>query len=155
MNIRNRPNTPDDESNITTVIAAGSKHVGKFSGAGNYVVYGEVEGDCDIQGRLTLENNAIWKGTIQAEELIIAGCAEGDVIANSRIRVDDTAEVKGNLTGAIIQVAEGASIQGGINVRKDSNERDNFSEKNQHIYNQESGRTEVLEFSEKRQPEQF
>lgn len=105
-----------DESTITTVIASGSKHVGKFSGAGNYVVFGEVEGDCDITGHLTLENGACWNGTIHAEELVISGDAEGDVQAANKITVTDTARVKGNLTGAIIEVAEGAVIQGSVSI---------------------------------------
>jgi cytoskeletal protein CcmA (bactofilin family) len=106
----------------TTVIAAGSKHIGKFSGAGNYIVHGEVEGDCDISGHLTLEDNAIWKGTIQAENLVIAGEAEGDVIAKTKIKVTETARIKGNLTGAIIEVAEGATIQGSINIKNGEKE---------------------------------
>ncbi len=112
------------EASTTTIIAAGSKHVGKFSGSGNYIVYGEVEGDCDISGHLTLEDSAIWKGTIQAEDLVIAGSAEGDVIAKSKIKVTDTARVKGNLTGSIIEVAEGAAIQGGINIQVDASVRE-------------------------------
>lgn len=110
------------ESPSTTIIAAGSKHVGKFTGAGNYIVHGQVEGDCDITGHLTLEDNAIWKGTIQAENLIIAGEAEGDVIAKTKIKVTETARIKGNLTGAIIEVAEGAAIQGSINIQNGDKE---------------------------------
>lgn len=103
----------------TTIIAAGSKHIGKFSGAGNYIVHGQVEGDCDITGHLTLEDNAVWKGIIQAENLVIAGEAEGEVIAKTKIKVTETARIKGNLTGAIIEVAEGATIQGSINIMND------------------------------------
>lgn len=111
-----RKEKPAVDQSLTTVIAAGSKHVGTFSGSGNYIVYGEVEGDCDINGHLTLEDSAVWRGTVQADELIIAGTAEGDVIAKNKIKVTDTARVKGNLTGSIIEVAEGAAIQGGINI---------------------------------------
>ncbi len=120
MTWRNKDAGPES-GNATTVIAAGSKHVGKFSGGGNYVVFGEVEGDCDISGHLTLEDSAVWKGTIQAEDLVIAGEAEGDVIAKAKIKVADTARVKGNLTGAIIEVAEGATIQGSINIKNGAN----------------------------------
>ena len=116
MNWKKDTQMSSDESTITTVIASGSKHVGKFSGAGNYVVFGEVEGDCDITGHLTLENGACWNGTIQADELVISGDAEGDVQAANKITVTDTARVKGNLTGAIIEVAEGAIIQGSVSI---------------------------------------
>lgn len=126
-------NMSDDEKTITTVIATGSKHVGKFSGAGNYVVFGEVEGDCDISGHLTLENGACWNGTIQADELVISGDAEGDVQAANKITVTDTARVKGNLTGAIIEVAEGAIIQGSVSI---------------------SSTQDVLDFHHNREPEQ-
>ncbi len=110
----------EQDNSTVTIIAAGSKHVGKFSGSGNYIVYGEVEGDCDISGHLTLEKSAIWTGTIEAEDLVIAGAADGDVIAKNKILVTDSARVKGNLTGSIIEVAEGAAIQGSINIQADS-----------------------------------
>lgn len=122
MSWRNNREEESDPTTSTTIIAAGSKHTGKFSGSGNYVVFGEVEGDCDITGHLTLEDSAIWKGTIQAEDLVIAGSAEGDVIAKAKIKVADTARVKGNLTGSIIEVAEGAAIQGSINIKTGGND---------------------------------
>ncbi len=116
--------SPGQDRPATTIIASGSKHVGKFTGSGNYIVYGEVEGDCEISGHLTLEDSAVWKGTIQAEDLVIAGAAEGDVIAKSKIKVTDTARVKGNLSGSIIEIAEGAAIQGGINIQSGADVRE-------------------------------
>lgn len=108
----------NETASITTVIAAGSKHIGKFSGSSNYIVRGEVEGDCDISGHLTLEDGAVWKGTIQAENLVIAGTVEGEVVAASRITVTHTARIKGSLTGSIIEIAEGAALQGTINIQQ-------------------------------------
>lgn len=40
-------------------------------------------------------------------------------IAKTKIKVTETARIKGNLTGAIIEVAEGATIQGSINIMND------------------------------------
>ncbi len=143
MGIKNQHEDSTDQRKTTTVIAAGSKHIGKFSGTGNYTVYGCVEGDCDIEGHLALEHEATWKGTIRAEDIVISGYAEGDVIANARIQVTETAEIQGNLTGALIQIAEGAKIQGGININKD--QVDSGA--------QPADPAEVVEIRDARQPE--
>jgi cytoskeletal protein CcmA (bactofilin family) len=106
----------DSSAGPTTYIAASTKIVGTISGQGPYVFCGTIEGDCDINGPLTLAPGAVWRGTLKASDVIVAGTVEGDVIARQRVEISGTARVSGSLSGNSIAVAEGAVIEGDIKV---------------------------------------
>ena len=89
----------DSADNAATYIAPSTKITGKIIGKGTYVFCGELEGDCDIDGPITLAPGSKWKGTLRADDVIVAGRIDGDVIAKHRIEVSDTAHIAGSLAG--------------------------------------------------------
>jgi cytoskeletal protein CcmA (bactofilin family) len=106
----------DSSSGPTTYIAPSTTIVGTISGQGSYVFCGIVEGDCDIDGPLTLAAGGRWKGVLKATDIVVAGDVEGDVVARQRVEISGTARVSGSLSGNSIAVAEGAVIEGEIKV---------------------------------------
>lgn len=106
----------DSAENAATYIAPTTKITGKLIGKGTYVFCGELEGECEIDGPITLAAGSKWKGTLRASDVIVAGRIDGDVIAQHRIEVSDTAHIAGSLAGRSIAVAEGAVIEGDIKV---------------------------------------
>jgi cytoskeletal protein CcmA (bactofilin family) len=105
-----------DTNGPTTYVAASTKIVGTITGKGAYVFCGTVEGDCDIEGPLTLAEGGHWKGILKATDVIVAGVVEGDVVAAQRVEILGSARVTGSLSGNSIAVAEGAIIAGEIKV---------------------------------------
>jgi cytoskeletal protein CcmA (bactofilin family) len=105
-----------DTSGPTTYVAASTKIVGIVTGKGAYVFCGTVEGDCDIDGPVTLAAGGNWKGILKATDIVVAGVVEGDVVAKQRVEILGTARVTGSLSGHSIAVAEGAIIAGEIKV---------------------------------------
>lgn len=106
----------DDAGGPTTYLAPSTRIEGNLTGKGAYVFCGSMEGDCDIDGPLTLAEGGRWKGTLRARDVIVAGVVEGDVIAKQRVEIAGTARVTGSLSGNSIAVAEGAVIEGEIKV---------------------------------------
>lgn len=106
----------DTHSGPTTYVAPATKIVGSLSGPGGYVFCGTMEGDCNVEGPLTLAEGGRWKGTIRATDIVVAGVVEGDVIAQKRVEIAGSARVTGSLRGHSIAVAEGAIIEGEIKV---------------------------------------
>lgn len=106
----------DAAHGAATYISASTKIVGTITGQGAYVFCGTVEGDCDIEGPLTLAKDGHWRGTMKATDLVVAGTVEGDVVARQRVEISGTARVTGSLSGNSIAVAEGAIIEGEIKV---------------------------------------
>ena len=110
----------DSGSGPTTYIAPSTRIVGSIAGQGAYVFCGTIEGDCDIDGPVTLADGGRWKGTIKATDIVVAGTVEGDVLARQRVEIAGTARVSGSLSGNSIAVAEGAVIEGDIKVTSDT-----------------------------------
>ena len=104
--LRDRPSGP------ATLISEGCKIAGVITGSGDFLINGEVDGDCDLAGTLTLARNGLWNGTIKAGNVIVAGHVEGDIVALGKVEITSTAKITGTVTGEAIAVAEGAIVEG-------------------------------------------
>jgi cytoskeletal protein CcmA (bactofilin family) len=114
LNLKRR--NRDSTSGPMTYVSPPTRIVGKIAGKGAYVFAGTVEGDCDIDGSLTLAEGGRWKGSMTANDIVVGGSVEGDVVAREKMEVVATARVSGSLRGKSIAVAVGAIIQGDIKV---------------------------------------
>jgi cytoskeletal protein CcmA (bactofilin family) len=119
----------DQSSGKATLINQGCKITGEISGNGDFIVHGEVAGDCDINGTVSLADSGLWQGSIRADNVIVAGQIEGDITANGKVEITTTAKITGTVTGEAIAVAEGAVVEGVMKT---------------------TGKSEPLEFVEKR-----
>lgn len=126
----NKRRLRDAASGPGTLISAGCKIAGMLSGSGHFMVSGEIEGDCAIDGSVTLAKDGYWKGVINAESVIVAGTVDGDIVARGRVEISNTARISGTVSGEAIAVAEGAVVEG---VMKTSGKADphEFVEKRQ------------------------
>lgn len=102
----------DRKAGPPTLINEGCKISGVITGDGDFQISGEVDGDCDLAGTVTLSKAGYWSGTIKAAHVIIAGHVEGEIIANGRVEITDTARITGTVSGEAIAVAEGAIVEG-------------------------------------------
>lgn len=112
MNDSTRRRIRDANGGPGTLISEGCKIEGTLSGHGNFMISGEVEGDCDIDGTVTLAKTGRWRGTIKANSVIVAGVVEGEIDASDRVEISDTAKVVGTVSSKAIAVAEGAVVDG-------------------------------------------
>ena len=119
----------DRSSGPATLINDGCKITGLVSGRGDFQVSGEVDGDGDVEGTITLAKNGYWSGTIKADHVIVAGHVEGDIAAAGSVEIMDTARITGTVSGEAIAVAEGAVVEGQMKT---------------------TGQTDPTEFTEKR-----
>lgn len=122
--MRDRSNGP------ATLISEGCKITGSVTGNGDFMVNGEIDGDCDLNGSLTLAANGLWRGSIKALTVVIAGTVEGDIEADGCVEIAETARINGTISGQSIAVAVGAVVEGVMKT---------------------TGHAEPLEFVEKRQ----
>jgi len=119
----------DQSSGRATLINEGCKISGEITGNGDFMINGEVVGDCDVNGTVSLAGNGYWQGSIKADNVIVAGHVEGDITAKSKVEITNTAKITGTVTGEAIAVAEGAVVEGVMRT---------------------TGNSEPLEFVEKR-----
>ncbi len=112
MNEALRRRLRDRSSGAATLINEGCKITGMIVGNGDFLINGEIEGDSDIDGTVTLARNGHWRGTIKADTVIVAGHVEGDVVAAGKVEIGASAKIIGTVSGDAIAVAEGAVVEG-------------------------------------------
>jgi cytoskeletal protein CcmA (bactofilin family) len=111
---KRRRRSTDRNETPTTCIASGLRFEGTIEGEGNYLVQGEIVGNGDISGVVTLAAGATWRGELAADLVRIAGTVEGNVTAATKIELAPTAVVTGDLSSPVIAIAEGAVYEGAI-----------------------------------------
>jgi len=129
MNEKQRRRLRDRSRGPATLISEGCRIVGTLEGNADFMISGEVQGDCDLAGTVTLTRQGRWRGTLKASAIILAGTVEGDVVSDGHIEIGESARISGTVTGEAIAVAEGAVVEGTM---------------------QTTGRREPTEFVEKR-----
>ena len=119
----------DQPTGPATLISDGCKISGVITGDCDFLISGEIDGDCDLVGTVTLAKNGLWRGTIKAGNVIIAGHVDGDIVADDKVEITETARISGTVSAEAIAVAEGAIVEGIMKT---------------------TGRTDPVEFVEKR-----
>ena len=92
--------------------------MGVFRGKDNHIIYGEVQGECDLDGILVLGEGSRWKGNIRAANIVIAGLVEGDIQATNKLELAKTAYVRGKITSPVVAIARGAVHEGSIRMTR-------------------------------------
>ncbi len=112
MSDTNKRRIYDANSGPGTLISEGCKIKGEITGRGNFMINGEIDGQCDIEGTVTLAKGGFWRGTIKADSVIVTGTVEGEIQASGAVEIGDTARISGSVSGESIAVAEGAIVEG-------------------------------------------
>ena len=108
----------DRVGEFTTMLGPQSIYMGVFQGKDNYLVYGEVRGECDLEGTLVLGEGSVWKGNIRAAYVVVAGQVEGDIFAVNKLELARTAFVRGKITSPVVAMARGAVHDGSIRMAR-------------------------------------
>ena len=106
----------DGVEGFTTSVGAGSVFTGTIGGEGHTIVLGRVEGSSDLNGTLVIGEGGAWLGNVTAKNVVIAGELEGTIVAQEKIEILSTAQIRGSLTSPVIAIAEGAVHDGEIHM---------------------------------------
>jgi len=91
---------------------------GKVSGSGNLIVMGKLEGEFDLNGELVVAPPAVLNGEIKAVNVTVSGNITGNLTAREKIHLEKSAVVNGRLSSPRLSVADGASFNGDVEMKK-------------------------------------
>ena len=105
----------------TCVIGAKTVVKGEITGDEDVVVEGLVDGQVKITRDLRVGNGGTVKATVEAQSIIVSGELVGDCVATTRVEIQATGKVTGNIRAPRIVIAEGAMFRGNsdMSARKD------------------------------------
>ncbi len=101
-----------------------SLHVkGDITGTEDMLIDGSVEGMIQLnEHKLTVGMAAKLKADIDAREVVIYGCVQGNVHTTGRIEIKKGGSVTGNLRTAQVMIDDGADFKGSIEIDRSATE---------------------------------
>jgi len=106
----------DRGSGPPTIVGAGVSFRGDMIVPGAIMLSGTVRGDGDVGGMLSIARDALWEGKVRAGAAVIAGSLIGSIEVSGALEVGHTAKIKGQVTASSLAIAQGAVIEGDIQV---------------------------------------
>ena len=106
----------DRASGTPTVLGEGVIMQGDLIAPGSVMVCGNVRGDGQIGGTLSMTRGAHWEGEVRARAAVIAGTLIGNLTIAEKLEVGAAAVIKGRVTARQLAIARGGVIEGEIQV---------------------------------------
>lgn len=95
-----------------TVIGSSSMFIGSFSGKGNMIIDGIVEGDINLDGTINVTSQGRVRAHIQAAACVIAGAITGKITALYHVMMEPTAKAWCDIKTNELKIAAGATFKG-------------------------------------------
>ena len=106
----------DASSERASTLGPTLRFKGELSAGEDLVIHGQVEGTVGPAPRVTIGPESHVKAGVNADVIVVEGRVDGDLKAKVSITVRPKANVRGNLEAPVINIAEGATFNGGIKM---------------------------------------
>ena len=114
---RNRTDgTARDVGDVVSIIGPGMKVVGDCSSDGTIRVEGQVEGSVKAAKSVVIGKEGAVVGDVVTQDAIVAGRVNGSVSAESRVELQATCRVEGDIRSRRIKLDEGGQVDGQLHM---------------------------------------
>jgi cytoskeletal protein CcmA (bactofilin family) len=105
------------ESEIT-LISESTRIEGQAHFSGTTRFFGTLKGQiqCEKGSQLILMETAVVEGSLDVDTLIVAGFVRGEIRAHSRVLIEGSGRVIGNIHAPSIQIDFGAFVEGEVQM---------------------------------------
>ncbi len=106
---------------INAFLGASTEYEGKLSFQGAVRIDGNFKGEIDSEGSLIVGKDAVIEGVVQVGELVNSGLFKGKIVAKRKVTIHREGKILGDIFTPILNVEEGAVIDGRINMGNTAN----------------------------------
>ncbi len=106
-------------SEIGAYLGPGAKVNGKLVFEGSTTIEGEIEGEIQVHGDLTIGERALIKGKIVATSILIRGKVTANVHAEKKLEIQPPGVVVGDMSTPSLIIVDGAIIEGHCSMKKE------------------------------------
>lgn len=106
----------NDGGTDISIIGPRMKVVGDLSTQGTVRVEGRVEGDVEAGKAVVVGKGGEIHGDVRTQDCVVSGRITGSLIAGSRLEVQATAQVDGEVHARRLQLEEGALLNGTVKM---------------------------------------
>jgi cytoskeletal protein CcmA (bactofilin family) len=105
---------PQPAESRSTTISRSSSIEGKLASSGDVTIEGEVRGTIEASGHLLVSESGSVDATLRGRRVTVGGKVKGDILADERIELEPSADVRGNITAPRILIKDGATFEGQV-----------------------------------------
>lgn len=102
---------------VSSFLDQGTEFEGKLAFQGAVRVNGKFSGEIFSDGILYVGEQGTVNAGIQVDTVIISGEVTGDVTAKSKVELQSSARLRGNIKTEILKIDEGATFEGNCSMR--------------------------------------
>ena len=114
---RNRTDgVPRDVGDVVSIVGPGMKVVGDCSSDGTIRIEGQVEGSVKAAKSVVIGKDGVVIGDVVTQDAIVAGRVNGSVNAESRVELQTTCRVEGDIRSRRIKLDEGGQVDGQLHM---------------------------------------
>jgi cytoskeletal protein CcmA (bactofilin family) len=116
---------PAPRSNEVASIGPSIAVKGEISGEEDLIVQGRVEGKIDLRrNHVTIGKHGQVKADIYGRVIDVQGQVEGNLLGEEQVLVQQSGEVRGNITAPRVSLEDGANFKGSIDMEPNPENRD-------------------------------
>ncbi|HUF76560.1 MAG TPA: polymer-forming cytoskeletal protein [Longimicrobiales bacterium] len=108
---------------MISIIGPGMKVIGDCHTDGTIRVEGTVEGSVNAAKAVVIGKQGVVRGNVVTQDAVISGRVEGSLVAESRLELQATCQIEGEVKTRRMQLEEGAVLNGTVQMGEKSRAR--------------------------------
>ena len=108
-----------DEEDFDTVLATDIDFSGNVDLKKPLMIKGFFTGNINSESALSIEEGAVVKADVKADSLVVKGSLEGDVVAETVVRIYPTGKLSGDVTAPEVILDSGCYFTGNCKMTKE------------------------------------
>jgi len=113
---RDRAGNGAPMESVISIVGPGMKVIGDCETDGTIRIEGAVEGSVKAGKAVVVGKDGTVKGDISTQDAVISGSVVGTVTADSRLELQATARIEGEIRARRMQLEEGAILNGTVQM---------------------------------------
>ncbi len=113
---RERSGNGASPESVISIIGPGMKIVGDCESDGTIRIEGSVEGSVRAGKAVVVGKDGVISGDVATQDAVIAGTIRGTLVAESRLELQATCRIEGDVRARRMQLEEGALLNGTVHM---------------------------------------
>jgi cytoskeletal protein CcmA (bactofilin family) len=118
---RDRSTQASGQDSVISIIGPGMRVIGDCETEGSIRIEGEVRGAVRAGKAVVIGRDGLVQGDVHTQDAVVSGTVLGSVIAVSRLELQATSRIDGDIQARRLQLEEGAVLNGSVQM-KDASE---------------------------------
>jgi cytoskeletal protein CcmA (bactofilin family) len=113
---RDRQNGPTPPDTVISIIGPGMSVIGDCDTDGTVRIEGSIEGNVRAGKAVVVGKDGVVKGNVVTQDAVISGRIVGTLTAESRLELQATSRIEGEVHARRMQLEEGAILNGTVHM---------------------------------------